>query len=194
MRRHLAWLMALPLAAIGTLAGHSFAYRAAVPDPHERGQLLASTGHGYLEYAPLVVGACVAVLCLAFAVAVLAAFVGRTRAAAAEIQLVAAVPPLAFVIQELLERFLHDGHVHWSQLVSAPFLLGLAAQLPIALLVASLAYSLTRVAEQLGLGLRQRPPRRALPGVPQRLVPAVDLALRPALSRGYSSRGPPLAP
>ena len=192
MTRHVAWLLALPLAAIGTLAGHSFAYRAAVPDAHERGQVLASSGHGYLVYVPLVVAICLAGLVLAFAAAVLIAFLGRSRAAAVEIELVAAVPPLAFIVQELLERYVHNGHVHWNMLFSAPFLLGLAAQLPIALLVASLALALARGAEQLGVALSRRPPRRVSPTLVQRIVEAIDVPLRAELSRGYSGRGPPL--
>jgi hypothetical protein len=55
MRAWFAWLIAVPLAVIGTLAGHAAGYRAAVPNAHERAHLLASTGHGYLQYAPLFV-------------------------------------------------------------------------------------------------------------------------------------------
>ena len=48
MRRHLAWPIALPLAVIGSLAGHSIGYRAALPAAHERESVLASSGHGWL--------------------------------------------------------------------------------------------------------------------------------------------------
>lgn len=193
MRHRAAWFLALPLAAIGTLAGHSVAYRTAVPDAHERGRVLASSGHGYLDYAPVVVGVCVAAAGLAFAGAALLAFLGRSRAATTEAKLVAAVPPLAFVVQELVERYVHDGHIHWNAVLSTPFLVGLAAQVPLALLVASLAFALTRVAEEFGLALGHRPPGWAF-RVTQRFVRPADLPLRPALSRGYSGRGPPLRP
>ena len=36
----------------------------------------------------------------------------------------------------------HDGHVHWGLVVSAPFLLGLATQLPFGLLAAAIAFAL----------------------------------------------------
>ena len=44
MRRWLAWPISVPLAVIGTLAGHSAGYRVAVPDVHERAHVLASSG------------------------------------------------------------------------------------------------------------------------------------------------------
>ena len=66
MRRQLSWLIAVPLAVIGTLAGHSVGYRAAVPDAHERAHVLASSGHGYLDYAPLLLSLCVALAVLGF--------------------------------------------------------------------------------------------------------------------------------
>ena len=71
MRRHLAWPLALPLAVIGSLAGHSIGYRAALPAAHERDSVLASSGHGWLQYAPLIVGLCSVVVVLAFAAAVI---------------------------------------------------------------------------------------------------------------------------
>ncbi len=52
MSGRLAWLIAVPLAVIGSLAGHSVGYRAAVPDLQERTQVLAASGHGYLDLTP----------------------------------------------------------------------------------------------------------------------------------------------
>ena len=49
MRRYLAWPLALPLAVIGTLSGHSLGYWAAVPDAHAREDVLAASGHGYFQ-------------------------------------------------------------------------------------------------------------------------------------------------
>jgi hypothetical protein len=190
MKRYLAWPIALPLAVIGTLAGHELGYRAAVPDPRAREHLLASSGHGYLEYAPLVVGLCSAAVFLAFLAVVAGSFFGRQRARRAQIELVAAVPPLAFVLQELLERYLHDGTVQWQ--LSAPIVLGLLAQIPFALVVAAVAYALTRAAEQLGSALAARRLRRPRSGVSLPSGSSFDLPLRPALSCGYAGRGPPL--
>jgi hypothetical protein len=187
MRRHLAWPLALPLAVIGSLAGHSIGYRAALPAAHERDSVLASSGHGWLEYAPLIVGLCSVAVVLAFAAAVL----GRERGRNVQLKLIAAIPPLTFVAQELLERYLHDGSVAWSFLVSMPFVLGLAAQVPFALLAASIAFALGRAAERLSSVLRGgKRPRIAAVDF-GRLPTAVDLPHRPVLARGFAGRGPP---
>jgi hypothetical protein len=193
VKRYLAWPIALPLALIGTLAGHSLGYRAAVPDAHAREHVLAASGHAYLEYAPLAVGLCSAAVFLAFLATILGSFLGRERGSGAQAKLVAAVPPLAFVVQEVLERYLHEGHVHWQLLVSAPFVLGLLAQLPFALLAAAVAYALGRAAERLGVLLAARRPRPARCRVPGVFAASVDLPSRPVLARGYAGRGPPLA-
>jgi len=108
------------------------------------------------------------------------------------IKLVAALPPLVFVAQELLERYLHEGHVHWQVLLSAPFLLGLLAQIPFALLAAAVAYALGRVAERLGAALAAKRPRQVRPLASSQRGSSVDLPLRPVLARGYAGRGPPL--
>jgi hypothetical protein len=193
MRRYLAWPIALPLALVGTLAGHSLGYRAAVPDPNVREHLLTASGHSYLEYAPVFVGLCSAAVLLAFLAMVARSFLGNERARGAQIKLVAAVPPLAFVLQELAERFLHAGRVDWHVLLSAPFVVGLLAQLPFALLAAAIAYALGLVAERLGIAIASRRRRPLRSRVAHRFLSSVDLLLRPAPARGYTGRGPPLA-
>ena len=109
-----------------------------------------------------------------------------------QVKLVAAIPPLAFVLQEVLERFLHEGHVHWQLLLSGPFLYGLLAQIPFALLAAALAYALGRVAERLGAALAPRRLRTSGTRLAHELARSVDLPLRAALARGWAGRGPPL--
>jgi hypothetical protein len=47
-RRRFMWSLALPLAAVGWLAGHSLAYTLVVPHDAHREELLAETGHAYL--------------------------------------------------------------------------------------------------------------------------------------------------
>lgn len=195
MRHRLAWLIAVPLAVVGTLAGHAVGYRAALPDSHERAHALAASGHGYLEWAPLAVGLCVAIAGLAFLAAVLAAMRGREPAGGPRrLSLVAALAPIAFVLQELIERIAHDGHVHWGLVASAPFLLGLATQVPFALLAAAIAFALTTAAERVASAFRAAShPRPRLTALRFTSFGSVDLPCEPVLARGYAGRGPPLS-
>jgi hypothetical protein len=193
MRRHLVWPIGLPLAMMGLLAGHSFGYRAAVPDAHAREHLLAASGHGYLDYAPLLVGVCGAAVLLGFVAAVVGAFFGRERRLRVQVKLIVAVPPLAFVAQEFAERYVHDGHVHWQLVLSGPFLLGLAVQVPFALLAAAIALALDGAAQRVAASLRSSAGRRAVRGLAASAFPSeVDLPLERVLARGYAGRGPPL--
>ena len=191
MKRRLAWLIALPLAVIGSLAGHSVAYRATVPDGAERAQVLAASGHAYLDYAPLAVALCVALAGLGFVAAVLDAFGRRDRRhGGGHFFLVAALAPVAFTLQELGERFAHDGQLHWQLLVSGPFLVGLVLQLPFALLAAAIAYALAGAARRIAEALESPRPRRVgTPFVPRSL--SVELPRVRALAGGFSVRGPP---
>jgi len=70
MRGRVLWSLSIPLALIGSLAGHQLGYTLAVPNPHERSHLLQQSGHAYLEYAPLAVAVCLALLAVGFAAAV----------------------------------------------------------------------------------------------------------------------------
>ena len=194
MRHRLAWLLAVPLAVVGTLAGHSVGYRAAVPDAHERAHVLASSGHGYLQWAPLAVALCLALAGLAFVAIVASALRGREAAGGSrQLKLVAALAPVAFVLQEVIERLAHDGHVHVGLVTSAPFLLGLATQVPFALLAAAIALALAAAAERVAVAIgavRQRRPRTTAIAFLSRF--SVDLPREPILARGYAGRGPPL--
>jgi hypothetical protein len=198
VRRHLAWLIAIPLSVIGTLAGHSVGYLAAVPDTQERAHVLAASGHGYLDYAPLAIGLCLAITVLGFVTTLLATVCGRPMVGRGpQVKFVAAVAPLAFVLQELIERYAHTGHVHLGLVTSAPFLLGLATQLPFALLAAAISFALATAAQRVGLALRaaRRPRARAGAGagaVRRLSWLGVDLPREPVPARGYAGRGPPL--
>ena len=150
--------------------------------------MLASSGHGWLEYAPLIVGLCSVAVVLAF----VAAVIGRERSRNVQLKLIAAIPPLTFVAQEFLERYLYDGSFSWGLLVSMPFVLGLAAQVPFALLAASIAFALGQAAERLSSALRAGEACHASRPVDFGPLPAaVDLPRRPVLARGFAGRGPP---
>jgi hypothetical protein len=110
------WLVSIPFMAAGCLAAHSLAYHL-VSAREER--------HGYLAFAPLILG-------VLGALAVAGVFRrGRSRSPL----VFAALPPLAFVVQEHAERL--------ELVVTEPaFLVGLALQVPfaVAALVAARAF------------------------------------------------------
>jgi hypothetical protein len=158
------WLVSLPFMAVGCLAAHSLAYHV-VAAREER--------HGYLAYAPLIVG-------LLGAIAV----VGVVRHGRALSPLACAVlPPLAFVVQEHTERL--------ELVVAEPaFLVGLALQLPFALAALVAARAFLRTAERVLEALARRPGPTRIP--PRASAPAMADILRLTLLAGArSSRAPP---
>jgi hypothetical protein len=191
MRQRLAWLSTVPLMVTGLLAGHGLGYRLAIPDAHARADALAHSGHGYLGYTPLALTVCSGLLLVALAFRAVAGFRGTPSRPTASPALVL-LPPLAFAVQEYLERLIHSGQVSWTVALQPSFLLGLALQLPFALAALLIAWALESVANAVGQALAATPPRpqvRLLFPVPA-LVPAVP---RPAgLARGYGERAPPL--
>ena len=174
----------------GLLAAHSLGYRLAITDSHARADALAHTGHGYLGYAPLALAVCLGVLLVALVYQCAAGLRGERRRASTS-PLIVVVAPLAFVIQEFLERFIHAGDVPLTLVLQPVFLIGLALQLPFALAALLVAWALDSVAHAVGRALAAS----ATPAFPL-FVPApirVVAAPRPAgLARGYGERAPPL--
>lgn len=169
------WLVTLPVALAGCLAAHLVAYALATPSAH------AHASHGYLSHFPLLVGAALAVVVGA---ALRHAVRGRSGTRPSP-WLFAVLPPLAFALQEHVERLAHPALV-----VAEPtFLLGLALQLPFAALAWLLARAILRAADALGVLLAPLPrPRRR---TPLRLAePALQLLHR-FLTTAISQRGPP---
>jgi hypothetical protein len=192
MRDRLAWLLTAPLMVAGSLAGHELGYRATVPKAHAREHALAASGHGYLSYWPLAAGVAGALAGVLFLLLVVRAASGARTGSPPG--LFAALPPLAFVLQEHLERFVrHGGEFPWTAALEASFVAGLLFQLPFALAALVVAHSVARFATRIGRALRAgrlRRPRLSRPSFP---VPeAVALPPLPALAGGSSERGPPL--
>jgi predicted outer membrane lipoprotein len=138
LRRTFAWILVVPVAAAGLLATHALAYELTG----------ASVGrvHGYLAHAPQVVGL-LATLSLV-GLALQQRSVGRLSAWSFSL-----LAPLGFACQEHLERLVHTGELPWL-LTSPPFLLGLALQVPVALVCVLVA---RRVAGVLVGVRRERP-------------------------------------
>jgi hypothetical protein len=191
VKRGLTWLVAVPLLLASTQAAHLIAYRIAYPETPVRAHALLATGHGYLDRLPLVFGAAGAIALVALLVAAVDASRGKA-ARALPPWAFALLAPIAFTIQEYLERSLHSGTFAWHTAAAPTFLPGLIAQVPLAVLAWLAARQLLRVAAAAGRSLLSQPPRLA----PEPL--AVLVPLPPAtprtrvLARRLAERGPPL--
>ena len=101
----------------------------------------------------------------------------------------ALVPPVGFVLQELLELSLHTGTFGWQAVLAPTFLPGLLLQLPFALAAYVAARVLLRTAEHVGRAFR--PALAAAAYVELVLAPApATLPVRVAAS-SRDSRAPP---
>ena len=169
-----AWLLGLPLLAVGWLSAHALAYELVPAEEH---------GHGYLTQAPLFL-----TLCAATAGVALAGRRGRTVPR----WLAGALPLLGFALQEHLERGLALGAVPWGTALEPVFLLGLLLQLPFALAALLVARALTALAD----AVATRPAARPRPRIAFRLAPLLpaqaERAGALALARGWAGRAPPV--
>jgi hypothetical protein len=122
VNRTWVWLVVSPVLAGGVLTGHWLAYRltSTPTDPF----------HAYLEHAPQVL------LLLAGAAVILTAFGARLNAP--PVKAFPLVGLATFVFQEHVERLAHGGGVPML-LTSPAFVVGLALQIPVALLAWALA-------------------------------------------------------
>lgn len=188
----LAWIVAASLALIGTLAGHSFAYRIAVPSTHEREHELAESGHGYLEHAASVLPALGAVCLVAL---VVGALWGRSRCARAPWPM-AGLPLLLFAVQEHLERFAHHGEIPWAAALEPTFIVGLLIQLPVGILTWRLARLLLSVARRVVAVVASAILRLSAPARRAGLILLTPRAWRPrhgsALLSAAAGRAPPI--
>lgn len=186
-----------PVAAVAALfgletVGHWLAYRLAEPNAADRSALLQATGHGYLEYLSELAAIVIAVVALAL--------VGRAAEAARGARpgrlpswRLAGLPAFAFLVQEQLERALHDDALDRVVVGERPVLLGLALQIPCGFVAIWLIRALLRCADIVGAAIgaaRVAPARIMLGG-----RPAADVAEqspRLLLAHCAAERGPPL--
>jgi hypothetical protein len=177
----LPWLLSLPLMAAGCLGAHSAAYRLIEHSARE-------PAHGYLGLAPLLIAIGVALGVVAALRSVLA---GHAPAGVPP-YLFAILPPLAFTLQEYLERALQGGGSPFATALEPAFLLGLALQLPFALCAFALARSLFRAAGAAGSLLSVRLPRPLRPPIVRPPAFVVDAPRLSALASPQVGRAPPL--
>jgi hypothetical protein len=189
-RRWLAWVVATALAVVGSQAAHALAYQFVVADSAERSEVLAGTGHGYLTLAPFGLALVTAILMLALVSEVRLSASG-TASPAPAFWSFAALAPLTFVCQEHFERLLHDGTFPWGAAAEPTFAVGLALQLPFALIAYLVARVLLRAARLLGR-LLVGPSRGVARDLGRRWPALAASPVRPSgLSLGYGTRGPP---
>jgi hypothetical protein len=144
VRRRALLSFSLPLAAIGCLGGHAAGYALAGMSRSD------ARIHGYLAFAPQFLAACAALVALSVALR----FTGRLHGRPAAWPF-AILPPLAFCAQELIERLAAGLPAH--AILEPAVLVGLAAQIPIALAAHLTARSLLRVTDAASSALRARP-------------------------------------
>lgn len=188
MRRRLTWLVAVPLTLAGSQAAHALAYRLVFPQSTLRLHVLALTGHGYLSRLPVALAFAGSLGLVGLAAAAVDTARGRPvrdLPAAA----FAVLPPLVFVLQELLELSLRTGSFGWRAVLAPTFLPGLGLQLPFALLAYLVARLLLRAAVRLGRLLARAP--RAAPA--PRARPHGEVAGHGLAVLLRCTRGPPLA-
>ena len=191
MRQRLAWLSTAPLMLGGLLAGaHCSATGSRIPDAHARADALAHSGHGYFGYMPFALAVSLGVLLAALALQG-AGGLPRREAPAATSPLILVLPPIAFVVQEFVERLVHTGHVPWT--------IDRSARVPVRARASSCRSRWPRCCSR---GRSTRPLARSGRRWPLRLsrpfsfsfpIPCASVAVpRPAgLARGYGERAPP---
>jgi len=137
--------------------------------------------------------ALLAALVVAVATPRLVAFARRRRCPGASPWLFFTLPPLAFGLQELLERLLGAEAAPFRAALEPRFLAGLALQVPFGLGALLAARLFLRVARRIVRALgRPRPiPAVRRPSPVAWLPVACELPRIPALALGYPQRGPP---
>jgi hypothetical protein len=180
----------------GTEVAHFVAFRVVYPDAWERSQALQQSGHGYFSWLPLLGGIALAVLVSSIVLHGRNARKSQNNSAShTSLLRFAALPPLAFALQEHLEALVHTGSI--SGVVIAPtFMIGLLLQLPFALLAYLVARLLLGAAERVGRALSDGPapyPAPSLCESPSWFMLTFWPPRGAVLADGHAGRGPPVA-
>jgi hypothetical protein len=193
VRRGLTWVLVLPAIVVGSQLAHAIAYWWAYPEASLRLTALAHTGHGYLAYAPAVLGFLAAVQLIGFVAVVTDRLRGRAgHGLPASVFLF--VPVVGFALQEHLERFAATGLFPWWTVLDPSFWRGLVLQLPLGLAAYLVTKVLLRTASAVAdVVVARRRPRVVLRGTSRQWRPALVFLPRPAPLAGLAAdRAPPL--
>jgi hypothetical protein len=181
VRRLAPWTIAAVLCAAGSLAAHAVGYWL---EPVEG----VSPAHAWLAFIPaLGFGA---VLALIASLAVETHQIVRMRPAdRVPAWVFFVLPPLAFLVQEHLERAIATAELPLDTLAQPAVLAGLALQLPFG--IAALVTA--RILQRASVAIARRLARRARPHVAVRQVHLARPDRRPrrVVLRAPSGRGPP---
>jgi hypothetical protein len=156
-RRRLAvWLSSIPVMVAGSQLAHVLAYRLVYPSAHVRLASLLATGHQYMlgtsGYLPLLLGVLGAVELVGVGWVFAGSF-RRSLQRPVPAWAFALLPVLAFTLQEFLERILAGSSFPWWLVLQPTFQIGIALQLPIALIAYLVARLLLRTAREAALAL-----------------------------------------
>ena len=187
-RNRVAWLVSLPLSAGGMVLAHELAWQSAGHGAE------AEAGHGYLRYLGVFAALGAAALIVAATTQLVRAVGGGDMARAPAAWVFAVVPVVGFVLQEHVEHLVAHRELEVSHFLSTPFVLGLALQVPFALVAL--------LAARIILGFVQGLARTictaltlSRPELVRIIVPlSTDLPLRPALALRHAGRAPPGRP
>jgi hypothetical protein len=192
--QRLVWVVFAPLTIVSWLFAHSLAYRLATPHEGEGTQLLADTGHGYLDsLVPVLLAGAVALVVAGFAAAVVSGLRGLEHPRAS-LAVLGAVAPIGFAVQEHLERLVETGSLPLTAALDPTFAVGLLIVLSTVVPALLLARTLLAVGRRLGQRLRTgRAPLLSAPPPRQPLRPnrrTVAWRAAPAVCR-HAPRSPP---
>ena len=185
-KTRLVWPLLIGLLVGGWAAAHGLAYRIVVPDAAERRHLLDETGHAYFDPAPLFS------LALTLVALGLVCCVVGSRAAPRAPWAFALLPPGVFVVQEHLERLLHDGGLPLTTALDPTFVVGLLLQIPFALAALLVARGLAAFADALTCR-RRHSSRNVVRAASGPYGPTAPSALPRigVLALGHGQRAPP---
>jgi len=198
MRLRLPWLVALPLMAGGSLVAHALSYvflgARVEGGSGADGDIQGAAGRassGVAGHSVLPLGL-IGALAVAAGIAWLVGRARGKRRRGASPWLFFALPPLAFSLQELVERLLNAEAAPFQAALEPRFLIGLAFQIPLGLIALFVARALLRAVRRIARALvRQRPTPLSRRAPRFRLPVACELPRIPALALGYPQRGPP---
>jgi hypothetical protein len=181
--------------AAGSLAAHALSY-AFVSVRIEGATEVSNEAHALAERSSTGLAShSVLLLATVAALASVAAFrwlLGRGSPRSASPWLFFALPPVAFCLQELIERLLHAEAAPFQAVFEPRFLIGLALQVPLGFAALLVARRLLQVVRRIARAWRrQRPVLTRRRSSVCWLPTACELPRIPALALGYPQRGPP---